>query len=110
MGAAVDHVRPDARDLAVELALDAHGPFIGQLSLEGGVRAENAIQRVYYSHQIGASRPFTEVFSRPVLEERVRTYLRESVALENLWGTRVSDDMLRAELRRMWRGTRMPEV
>ncbi|MBI4231123.1 MAG: hypothetical protein HY608_09845, partial [Planctomycetes bacterium] len=78
-------------------------------SFEDRVRAESVIQRVYYAHQIDAPLPFDEVFTRAVLEDRVRTYLRNSVALETLWDTRVTRGMLRAELRRMWRGSRMPE-
>jgi len=37
------------------------------------VQAQEAIERVYYSHQIGAKRPFEQAVPRSVLEEKVRT-------------------------------------
>jgi N-acetylneuraminic acid mutarotase len=78
------------------------------LSFEDRVRAQEAIERVYYSHQIGATRPFEEVVPRKLVERKVRTYLKESLALEQFWKTPVTAAMLRAEMERMARQTRMP--
>src|SRR5258706_10309959 len=79
------------------------------LTFEDRVNAQAAIERVYYSHQIGATKPFEEAMPRAVLESKVRTYLKESVALETIWRTRVTSEMLRRELERMTARTRMPE-
>ena len=46
---------------------------------------------------------------RAVLETRVRTALKQSLALETLWGTPVTAAMLRRESERMTRETRLPE-
>ena len=68
------------------------------LTFEERVRAQEAIDRVYYSHQIGATKPFEEAVPRSALEAKVTTYLKESVALETLWHTPVTGPMLRREL------------
>ena len=80
-----------------------------ELTFEDRVRAQEAIERVYYSHQIGATKPFTEAVPRDVLERKVRTYLKQSVALERFWFTPVTSEMLEREVERMVRQSRMPE-
>src|SRR5207247_10368575 len=79
------------------------------LTFEQRVRAQEAIERLYYSHQIGATRPFEEAVPRAVLEEKVRTYLTQSAALDVFWKTPVTSEMLHRELERMAASTRMPE-
>src|SRR5437867_8288683 len=76
-----------------------------ELTFEERVNAQEAIERVYYSHQIGATKPFEEVVSRPVLEQKVRVYLKETVALEKYWHTQITGDMLQKEMERMARQT-----
>jgi N-acetylneuraminic acid mutarotase len=78
------------------------------LTLEERIRAQEAIERVYYSHQIGAEQPFEEAVPREVLERKVLTYLEQSVALAKFWNTPVTAEMLERELDRMSRNTRMP--
>src|SRR2546425_9943764 len=78
------------------------------LGFEDRVGAQRAIERVYYSHQLGARRSFEEAVRQDILEAKVRTYLRETVALRTFWGVTVTDDMLRAELKRMSLQSRMP--
>lgn len=73
------------------------------------LRAQEAIERFYYSHQTGATRPFEQVFTRERLERKVRTYLEQSVALEQIWGIPVTAEMLRNEVERMARQTRLPQ-
>ena len=46
---------------------------------------------------------------REMLERKVRAYLKQTVALEAFWKTRVTSDMLHEELERMAAKTRMPE-
>src|SRR5712671_641023 len=79
------------------------------LTFEDRVNAQEAIERVYYSHQIGATKPFEEAVPRAVLEDRVRTYLKESVALETYWKTPITAQALTRELERMTRHTRLPD-
>src|SRR5437867_1672412 len=64
---------------------------------------------VYYSHKIGATRPFEEAVPREMLEKKVRTYLKESAALEKFWSTRLTSDMLAREVQRMTGQSRMPQ-
>ena len=85
-------------------AVEARG-----LTFEERVRAQEAVERVYYSHQVGAVRPFEEAAPRDLLEAKVRTYLKQSAALERIWGAPVTSEMLRGEVERMASSTRMPE-
>ena len=80
-----------------------------ELTFHERVEAQEAIERVYYSHQIGATRSFEEAVPREVLERKVRRYLKQSLALERFWNTAITGEALRLELERMVRGTRMPE-
>src|SRR5262245_33940739 len=76
-------------------------PLPRTLSLADRVRAQEAIERLYYRHQIGATKPFEEAVPRAVIEGKVRRYLEESVALETYWKTPVTDEALQRELERM---------
>lgn len=80
-----------------------------ELTFEDRVQAQRAIEHVYWSHQTGASEPFEVAVPRSHLEERVRAYLKKTVALEKVWGTRVTGDMLEGEMARMAHGSQMPE-
>ena len=80
-----------------------------ELTFEERVKAQEAVERVYYSHQIGATKPFEEAVPRAVLEAKVEKYLKQSVALEKFWRTPVTAEMLQAEMERQARQTRMPE-
>jgi N-acetylneuraminic acid mutarotase len=83
--------------------------FARDLTFEDRVKAQEAIERVYYSHQLGATQPFEEAVPRQVWERKVETYLKQSAALERFWHTPVTGAMLESELERMARGSRMPE-
>jgi hypothetical protein len=83
--------------------------FARDLTFDERVRAEEALARVRYSHQIGATRLFEEAFPRRVLEDRVRAYLAEGVALRDVWHTPVTAHMLEQELRRITRRSKMPD-
>ena len=87
----------------------AHGPRHRTLSFEDRVKAQAAIERVYYSHQIGMTRAFEDAMPMTVLESKVRKYLEQTAALNLYWKTAVTDEMLQRELERMARATRMPE-
>jgi N-acetylneuraminic acid mutarotase len=78
------------------------------LTFDDRVKAQEAIERVYYSFQIGATRPFDEVMPRSILVEKVERYLKQSIALEEFWNTHITAEMLQAEMERQARQTRMP--
>ena len=90
-------------------ALSGLPVFARTITFEERVRAQEAIERVYYSHQVGAAIPFEQAVPRSLLERKVLTYLRQSVALDRFWQHPISAEMLQAELRRIARGTRMPD-
>jgi N-acetylneuraminic acid mutarotase/predicted RecA/RadA family phage recombinase len=92
---------------------EAHRPSDGatvahDLTFEDRVRAQEAIERVYYSHQIGATEPFEEAVPREVIEAKVRRYLKLSVALEQFWSAPVTAAMLDGETQRIAGRTHMP--
>jgi hypothetical protein len=78
------------------------------LTFEERVAAEEAIERVYYAHQIGATEPFETAVPYAALEDKVRTILEKLATLEangNATGTEALD----AELARMEAQSRMPD-
>jgi N-acetylneuraminic acid mutarotase len=79
------------------------------LTFEDRVKAQEAIERVYYAHQVGATKPFEEAVPRSVIERKVTTYLNESSALGTTWKTQVTAEMLRREVDRIARVTRLPD-
>src|SRR5258706_1435859 len=85
------------------------GPAVRQLTLGERIAAQEGIERLYYSHQLGAATPFDEAVPRDVVEAKVRDMLKKTEALERLWDTPVTSDMLRAEVDRIARATRFPE-
>jgi len=80
-----------------------------ELAFEDRVRAQEAIERVYYAHQLGATKPFEEAVPRTALEKIVRTNLERSAAVERLSGTYITHDRLRSELDRIRAQSRVPE-
>jgi N-acetylneuraminic acid mutarotase len=105
-------VRVAAGFVAVFVCSTAFAPTLPvqrALSFEERVNAQAAIERVYYAHQIGATKPFEEAVPRSVLESKVRKYLEQTAALQTYWKTSITDDTLQRELERMAQGSRMPE-
>jgi hypothetical protein len=49
------------------------------------------------------------VLDRELLERKVRTYLEQSVALERLWDSQITTEMLRQEWKRIASNTRYPD-
>jgi hypothetical protein len=93
----------------VGVALLAPGAGARELTFEDRVRAQEALERVHHAHQIGTTKPFASAVPRAVLERKVRQYLDQSTALEVLWHTPITAEMLSRELERMMRQTMMPE-
>ena len=95
--------------LGIVLSLSPSLVSARPLGFEERIRAQEAIERVYYSRQMGASRIFDEAVPREVLETKVRTYLQKSAALERIWQTPLTAEMLRREVERMVEQTQMPD-
>ena len=79
------------------------------LSFEQRVEVQRTIERVRYGHQIGTTRSFDEAVPTALIEQKVRTYLQQSVALDQIWHTPITAEALRRELERIAKNTRMPE-
>jgi N-acetylneuraminic acid mutarotase len=94
---------------AVALLPQSYSQPSRDLTFEDRVAAQEAIERVLYAHQVGAAEPFETAVPRSLLERKVRTYLKQSAALEEVWRTPVTARALRAELTRMARDTKLPE-
>ncbi|MBZ5637627.1 MAG: hypothetical protein LAO51_02600 [Acidobacteriia bacterium] len=98
------------RALAVALPWLAAASAQGRdLTFEERLKAQEAIERVYYSHQIDATQAVEAAVPREVLERKVRTYLAQSSALESYWRVPVSATALRNEIERIARSTRFPD-
>src|SRR5438874_1174517 len=80
------------------------------------VAYQRAIEDVYWRHRIWPKeRPdpkpsLDAVMSQTQLEKKVADYLRESQALENYWQRPITPDQLQAEMDRIAKHTRQPEV
>jgi N-acetylneuraminic acid mutarotase len=95
---------------ALSVNLSAHAATAPRpLSFEDRVRAQEAIERVYYAHQLGTTARFEDAVPQATLEGKVFRYLEQSAALRVHWRTEITDDMLQRELTRMTRASRMPE-
>jgi len=87
-----------------------------ELSFEQRVEAQEAIERVYWAHRIWpevnpAPKPaFEEVVTEVSLRAIVDDYLRKSVALEEVWGRRITREQLQTELQRMVSNTNGPAM
>jgi N-acetylneuraminic acid mutarotase len=79
------------------------------LTFEDRVKAQEAIERVYYSHQLETTVPFEETVPRAILEDKVTRYLKQSVALDEIWKTPVTAGMLSNEWERIASRTRYPD-
>jgi N-acetylneuraminic acid mutarotase len=83
--------------------------FARELTFEDRVKAQETIERVYYSHQIGATNPFEEAVPRAVLERRVARLLELSSRVERRNGIRITPAVLRRELERIAVDTKLPD-
>src|SRR5262245_29128826 len=67
------------------------------ISFEERVRAREVIARVYYSHVIGATKPFEEAVPRSVIERQVREDLERFRAWEARHQKTITPSMLDGE-------------
>src|ERR1700730_14313894 len=86
------------------------------LTFEERVSYQRAIEEVYWRHRIWPKerpdpKPLLDaVMSQSQLKKKVTDYLRNSQALEDYWQRPITADQLQAEMDRMARHTRQPEV
>ena len=77
---------------------------------------QHAIEDVYWRHRIwpeenAQPKPsLEEVVSAAQIEKKVEDYLRDSQALETYWQKPIAPEQLQAEIERMARDTKQPEV
>src|SRR6267154_5447470 len=80
------------------------------------VAYQRAIEEVYWQHRIwpkenAKPKPsLDEVMSAAQIEKKVEDYLRDSQALEAYWQKPITSEQLQAEMERMARDTKQPEV
>jgi hypothetical protein len=80
------------------------------------VAYQRAIEDVYWRHRIWPKenldpKPSLDaVMSQAQLEDKVAGYLRDSLALEDYWQRPITAEQLQAEIDRMARHTKQPEV
>jgi hypothetical protein len=92
------------------IASSAKGP----LTFEERVKAQEAIERVYYAHRIWPKEnpqpkpPFQKMMPRSVIEAKVTDYLKKCDALEKFWQRPIKSEQLQAEIGRMVKGTKDP--
>ena len=82
------------------------------LTFEERVKAQEAIERVYYRHRIwpkenpGSKPPFEQTVPKEAIEAKVSDYLKKSEALDKFWQRPIKPDQLQAEMERMARQSR----
>jgi len=80
------------------------------------VTYQRAIEEVYWRHRIWPKETSTPkpaldaVMTQAQLEKKVADYLRKSQALEDYWQRAITSEQLQAEMDRMVKHTRQPEV
>src|SRR5580765_7814389 len=86
------------------------------LSFEERVAYQRAIEELYWRHRIWPKqRPdpkpsLDAVMSQTQIEKKVEDYLRDSEMLEDYWQRPISAEQLQAEMDRMAKHTKQPEV
>jgi hypothetical protein len=70
---------------------------------------ERAVERARYQFVIGNTKPFDEVYPRPVFEKRVARELAEERVLRRLFGLSITSKLLEEEFQRIEKTTKAPE-
>ena len=84
------------------------------LTFQERVKAQEAIERVYYNHRIWPKEnpqpkpPFEKMVSKEVIEAKVTGYLKKCAALDKFWQRPIEMKQLQAEMERMAKGTKDP--
>ena len=105
-----------AASLVLAAMLGGSNPALAQkaLTFEERVKAQEAIERVFYNHRIWPKEnpqpkpPFEQMVPRSVIEAKVTDYLKKCAALERGRNNPIQPEELRAEVGRMKRQTQDP--
>ena len=109
------HSDPDKIRTGLPSSSSAWARF-ATLTFEERVSYQRAIEDVYWRHRIWPKeRPdpkpsLDAIVSQAQLEKKVKDYLRKSQALEDYWQRLITAEQLQAEMDRMAKYTRPPEV
>src|SRR5207302_1486025 len=86
------------------------------LSFADRVAYQRAVEEVYWRHRIWPNEnrrtkpPLASVMSETAIENKVKDYLRNSELLEQYWQRPITPEQLQAEMDRMARHTKQPDV
>jgi hypothetical protein len=86
------------------------------LTFEERMKAQEAIERVYYNHRIWPKEnpqpkpPFEKMVAKEQIEAKVTDCLKKSAALEKYWYRPITGDQLQAEMERMAKATKDPKT
>jgi len=86
------------------------------LTFEERVKAQEALERVYYEHRVWPKEnpapkpPFEEMMPEVLLEAKVTDSLKKSAALGEFWQRPIQPEQLQAEVERIVRDTRDPDM
>ncbi len=96
--------------LAISLNISARGP----LTFEERVKAQEAIEKVFYNHRIWPQEnpqpkpSFEKMVPKESVEAKVTEYLTTCAALDKYWQRPIESGQLQAEMDRMAKGTKDP--
>src|SRR6266853_5508 len=102
-----------------EAKAKAANPAVAGLTFAERLAYQRAIEEVYWRHRIwprnggenAEPKPSLDaVMSRAQLETKVEDYLRNSQALDDYWQRPITTEQLQAEMDRMARDTKQPDV
>jgi len=92
--------------LVLTLALVPEG---GSLSPAARADYERAVEQARYQFVIGNTRPFDEVYPRPVFQQRVSREMVEESVLQSVFGMIITPQLLSEEFDRIAKTTKAPD-
>ena len=95
--------------LAVLVSVCAPTLLADPLDLERRVQAQETLERFYYSHQQGATKPFEQALPADLAETKVFDFLRQTRALDREWGRALTAEAVLREMERIVAHTHFPD-
>lgn len=86
----------------------------GEITYKQRLRAQKSIERVLYEQRIWPENnpprpPFEKAVPDEIIEQKVQSYLKKSIILEQFWKRPITGEQLQAELDRMMQQTKKPQ-
>jgi hypothetical protein len=69
-----------------------------------------AVERVYHNHRLATNSPFEKVMTREAAENLVRAEQHKEAVLQKVYHVVITEDQVRAEMQRIEKSTRTPEI